>query len=101
METIIYNRDNWSGETATVVINDDGSFKDSVYGKGTWKLNEIKDTVGSDPDRLFERLEVTLSGSRFTAFKLDDTEWFSGDEEMNRLDDNGIVACLKVASNTM
>jgi len=101
METITYNRENWSGETSTVVINNNGTFKDSVYGKGTWKLNRIEDTVTSDPDRLFEQLEVTVSGSRFTAFKLGDTEWYSGDEEMNRLDDNGIVACLKVASNTM
>jgi len=99
METITYNRENWSGETSTVVINNNGTFKDSVYGKGTWKLNRFEDLTG--PTGPFEQFEVTVSGHRFTAFKLGDTEWFSGDEEMNRLDDNGIVACLKVASNTM
>ncbi len=100
METITYNREDYSGETSTVVINDNGTFEDSLYGKGTWKLSRIgEDVLG--PDEAWDELEVTISGMRFKAFSDMNFGWFSRDGELNRQDDNGIVACLKVASNLM
>jgi len=100
METITYNREDYSGETSTVVINDNGTFEDSLYGKGTWKLSRVGEAE-LGPDQAWDVLEATISGMRFTARSTMNFGWFSRDGELERQDDNGIVACLKVANNLM
>ena len=91
--TITYNRDNWSGDTSDVVIYKNGTFKDSVYGKGTWTHEDLGDG--------YAVMRIKIDGVPFRAVKIDSAYWYAEDYDISRDDKNGIVACLKLASNTM
>ena len=91
--THTYNRENWSGETSEVVINENGTFKDSVYGRGKWKHTDHGDG--------FEEIIINIDGVGFRAVKLETAKWYCQCEDLELSDNDGIVACLKVASNTM
>jgi hypothetical protein len=93
MQTFTYNRENWSGETSTVVINDNGTFKDSVFGKGTWKHEDLGEG--------YAVTRIKIDGVPFRAVKIDSSQWYAEDYDIARDDANGVVACLKLASNTM
>ena len=93
MNTITYSRENYTGETSDVVIYNNGTFKDSVYGKGTWEHEQAE----SD----YQVMRIKIDGVPFRAVKFDNANWYAEDLDMARDDSNGIVACLKLASNTM
>ena len=93
MTTITYNRDNWSGDTSEVVVYKNGTFKDSVFGRGTWKHEDLGDG--------YEVMRIKIDGVPFRAVKIDSAFWYADDYDISRDDKNGIVACLKLASNTM
>ena len=93
MNTITYSRENYTGETSDVVIYNNGTFKDSVYGKGTWEHEQLDPTCAV--------IRITIDGVLFKAYQMGDKSWYAEDLDMSRDDSNGIVACLKLASNTM
>ncbi len=93
MTTYTYNRENWSGETATVKVANNGAFTDSIYGKGKWKYKDYGDG--------YEEVIINIDGVGFRAVKFDSTKWYCQCEDLELSDANGIVACLKVASNTL
>ena len=93
MTTYTYNRDNWSGDTSEVVVYKNGTFKDSVYGRGTWKHEDLGDG--------YEVMRIKIDGVPFRAVKIDSAFWYADDYDISRDDENGIIACLKLASNTM
>ena len=90
---ITYNRENYSGKTADVVIHKNGTFKDSVFGKGTWTHEQLDPTCAV--------IKVTIDGVPFRAYQMGDKSWYAENYDMSRDDSNGIVACLKLANNTM
>lgn len=93
MNTITYSRENYSGETSDVVIYKNGTFKDSVYGKGTWEHEQLDSDI--------QMIRIKIDGVPFKAVKFDDADWYAETMDFSRDDSNGIVACLKLASNTM
>ena len=91
--TITYNRDNWTGDTSDVVIYKNGTFKDSVYGRGTWTHEDLGDG--------YEVMQIKIDGVPFRAVKIESNTWYAEDYDISRSDEHGIVACLQLASNTL
>jgi hypothetical protein len=93
MTTYTYNRENWSGETSTVKVFANGTFKDSVFGKGKWTHEDLGDG--------YEVMRIKIDGVPFRAIKFDNAPWYAESYDISRDGETGIIACLKLASNTM
>jgi hypothetical protein len=93
MTTYTYNRENWTGETATVSVHNNGTFTDSVYGKGKWKHTDYGDGL--------EVFVAHIDGVPFKASKYNSSTWYCEAEGLERGASEAIVAIMQVASNTM
>ena len=92
MNTITYNPQNYTGNLGTVAITAE-KFEDNVLGWGTHSYEKLDDR--------FECIRVKIDGVTFTAYRLDGGRWEAQSQGIYRDHENGIVACLQVARNTM
>lgn len=92
MKTITYNPENYTGELAKVAISAE-KFEDSLLGWGTHTYKRLDDRV--------EEIRIVVDGVDFRAVRIDGDLWESESQGIYRSAVNGIVACLRVARNTM
>jgi hypothetical protein len=88
MNTIIYNKDNFTGDIATIKMTGKTVFKASNFHG---KIKMVSPEIAS----------VILDGEfQFTAYKIGSV-WFCEDGDVSREDANPVVACLQVAHNVI
>lgn len=90
MEKRTYNRENWTGDTATVSIFKN-TYNDSHWGRGSWSVDGTSATVVVDE---YHKIEV---------WQMTDGLWLAHDSygggDYDREDKHPVVAALKLASN--